>query len=202
MATEQRLFKCERDDPKRCQGMIRTGQCPFISVNNTQYCQLHQGGIKNADTTEQTFHNYRLSKWQSRINEFASNSNVKSLREEIGITRLMLEEIINKCHDTSDLILYSTKISDLVMKIEKLVSSCHRLEYSTGSLLDKTTVIHLSTLFVEIISQHIVDIDILEQISDKMFEAVLTTKVSDKGVFNKRTGEVEPFPIRNTLSAS
>src|SRR2546421_361414 len=83
-----------------------------------------------------------IAKWQTRLDEFADNDKIKSLREEIGVLRILLEETMSRCHDTNELLLYSNKISELVIKIEKVVASCHRLENATGMLLDKSAALH------------------------------------------------------------
>jgi hypothetical protein len=115
---------------------------------------------------------YRLAKWQGRINEIADHEGVKSLREEIGILRMMLEETMGRCQDQTDLLLYSSKISDLVMKIEKVVSSCHRLEASTGMLLDKAAALHLASVMVEIISEYVNDDSAIDSIAGKIVQAI------------------------------
>ena len=57
---------------------------------------------------------------------------------------MILEEVLNKCKDSKDLILKSSVISDLVVKVEKLVSSCHKMEGSMGQLLDKSAILQFA----------------------------------------------------------
>lgn len=172
---DKKLEKVDQFSPDRCQGMIRNGQCPFKKEPNSDYCAVHIS--KKAANEDQhinkTLRNYHLAKWQNRINEFADNSEVKSLREEIGISRMILENILDRCHDTNDLLLYSSKISDHIMKIEKVVSSCHRLEQSTGALLDKTMVIQIANMIIEILSKHITDPDVLETVSSEILDTIV-----------------------------
>jgi hypothetical protein len=164
-------------DPNRCQGMIRNNQCPFVKEPGEEFCQVH---INKAAVIEEvhlnkSLRNYHLAKWQSRVNEFADHSEVKSLREEIGISRMILENILDRCHDSHDLFLYANKISDHVSKIERIVVSCHRLEQSTGSLLDKTMVLQIANTIIEILSRHIDSVDILEKVSEEIINMVLKT---------------------------
>lgn len=161
----------------QCSGVNAYGQCKFNgeyqSKDGLFYCKIHAHQLPRQQNN-QAIRNYRLTKWQARIDEFSNNDSVKSLREEIGIVRMMLEEIINRCENTTDLILMSNKIGDLVMKAEKLVSSCHRLEASTGALLDKSTLIHLANILVEIVSEHIKDDLILDNISERILTTIKT----------------------------
>lgn len=160
------------DDPNRCQGNNKVGQCSFLAVPGSNMCPKHDlhniARQRNADKR-----NYRLTKWQARMEEFADSDKVKSLREEIGILRILLEENMNRCQSAMDIVLYSGKISDLVVKIEKLVASCHRLEQSTGLLLDKSAVINLSNTIITIIANNVKDDAILSVVSDQILDAVL-----------------------------
>ncbi|MAE21972.1 MAG: hypothetical protein CMK92_06025 [Pseudomonas sp.] len=63
---------------------------------------------------------------------------------------MILEETVTMCQDSHQLLLSTNKISDLVLKIEKLVSSCHRIEKSTGQLLGKTAILNIATQMMEI----------------------------------------------------
>ncbi len=167
--------RVEDDSPDRCQSNGGQGQCPFKKVPGLDYCPRHKaGGEKDLDRKK--VRNYQLGKWQSRVEQFADNGEIKSIREEIGITRMLLETIHGQCHEETDLILYSNKISDLVMRIEKLVASCHRMEQSTGMLLDKGMVMALADSFVAIISKHISDDDIVATISQELVEAIARTQ--------------------------
>jgi hypothetical protein len=121
--------------------------------------------------------NYRLQRWRQRVGEMADSSSVKSLREEIGILRVVLEEMLNQCTDTTELLLYSHRISDLVMKVEKLVTSCDKLENRLGLLLSKDAVLQLATTYVQIINNHVTDPEVIESISTEMLE--VTEKIEN-----------------------
>ena len=172
MPIEKKLTHCEPDDPNRCQGPSATlGQCPFFAEPGQKYCLRHAGSSIKAQETKRT-NQYRLQVWQQRLEEFAENENVKSLRDEIGILRLLMEEILNKCSDSTQLLIYSSKISDLAIRIEKLVSSCHRLEAKMGMLLDKSAALSLAGQIVTIIGQHVTDPEIIDSISNGIINAL------------------------------
>jgi len=134
---------------------------------------MHGGNKAIEAQNRESVRNYRLTKWENRVRDFAKSGGVKSLREEIGILRMVLEETINKCENNVDLLLYAHKISDLVLKIEKLVSSCHRLENSMGMLLDKSAALHLAGQIVEIIGNHITDSDIVDNVANDIARVLL-----------------------------
>lgn len=151
----------EPDDPNRCQGMIHTGQCLNKAVPPSKFCMAHGGNRAQQLEKKEKNRMYHLSKWQQKVNKFTDHDEVKGLREEIGILRMMMEERLNMCKTEMDLMLYSGPISDLVMKVEKLVTSCNKMESQLGNVLDKNQAIQLAQEMVEIIGKH------LEGIPDK-----------------------------------
>ena len=171
MSIDKKLVHCEPDDPHRCQASQRNGQCPFRAMEGFKYCARHGGrlpGMKEKQEVKQ----YRLQVWQQRLDEFTESDKVKSLRDEIGILRIIMENILNQCHDSGDLLRYSSKISELAAKIEKLVVSCNRLERSMGMMLDKTAALNLASQIVEIIGAHVNDPEVIDAISGEIITAL------------------------------
>ena len=164
----------EEDDPNRCQAVTKAGQCPSKSEPESNYCSAH-GGIKAAQSVErQNIRNYQVAKWQAKIQRHSSSENVKSLREEIGILRMTLEERLNSIENTTDLLLQSAAISDLVMKIEKVVSSCHKLEGSMGELLDKQALLQFAQSVINIIGTEIEDKEAVDRVANKILKELGT----------------------------
>ena len=166
---------------ERCESTGKDAQCPYKKVANTNYCPRH--GANKALIVQKTerLRNYRLAKWRNRVGEFADSPGIKSLRDEIGILRLTLETMLESCNDSMELILYSQRISDLVMKIEKLVVSCDKLENRMGMLLDKKTVLYLAQRYVEIINEHVEDVDTIDAISNEMVKATAVIEMTTDG---------------------
>jgi len=173
---EVKLVRADEDDPNRCQGITKTGQCPYLADAGLNFCAMHKG-MSDTIARNNNIRNYRLTKFKAEIEQKADSSSIKSLREEIGITRQLLETIINRCEDETDLMIHSNKISDIVLKIEKLVSSCHRLEKSTGQLLDKSAIIQVAAMFVEIVSEFVSDEDQAE-ISQRLINVIQNVEVT------------------------
>lgn len=162
---------------ERCEGTISTGQCINCKVPGSDYCPNHGANSQLRAKNGTAIRNYRLQRWKQRVGEMADSDSIKSLREEVGILRVILEEMLNQCHDSTDLLLYSQRMSDLVMKIEKLVSSCDRLENRMGLLLNKDSVLQLAATYVQIINNYIEDPDVIERISEEI--VVATQKVEN-----------------------
>jgi hypothetical protein len=170
---ESKFKIVEADSPKRCQGIGgQSGQCRYEHVEGSKFCPMHGGQAAVNAKNEATKRLYRLQKWQDRVSHIADHDKIKSLREEIGILRVVLEEIWNSCNDSQTLILNSSKIADLTTRLEKLVSSCHRLETSTGMLLDKGAALHIASVIIGIISDFVSDAEAIDQISHRIVTVI------------------------------
>lgn len=165
------------DSPHRCQAVNRQGQCrnkgiPLPDGGFAEYCLAHGGSAQQRSAIKESARNYKLDRWRARLNEKADAEGIKSLRDEIGILRICLEERLNRCNDATDLILQSGPISDMVMKIERVVNSCHKLEGSMGQLLDKQALLQFANKAISIISTHVTDENLLTLIADELVEAL------------------------------
>ena len=92
----ENIARVPDDSPERCQEVTSNGQCHNQRLPDQQYClahiKRHQRSHDRANTKM-----YQVAKWQVRMNEFADSDGVKSLREEVGIARLLLEQILTQC---------------------------------------------------------------------------------------------------------
>lgn len=163
--------RVEADDPNRCQGVTAQGQCPFKSVPGSKFCWIHGGNKHLESENKKAVRNYQLAIWQSRLDE-KQGPDIKSLREEIGILRILIEERLNMCKTATDLILVSGPISDLIMKLQKVISSCHTLEKSLGDLLDKTIIKQFAQEIIKIITEEIDDEEIIEHVALRIQECM------------------------------
>jgi hypothetical protein len=160
------------DDPRRCQGTNNQGQCHNKAVTDSNYCPAH-GGNKAAESAERKrMRNYRLAKFKARVTELGDSDNITSLKDEVAILRMLIEERINRCNDSHELLLVSGPLSDLIMKCEKLVTSCHRLDSRLGNLLDRSKILQFAQVVIEIIGKYVTDEDDLESIGDEILKAL------------------------------
>jgi hypothetical protein len=168
MAIDNKFERVEANDPNRCQATNAHGQCPYKSGEHSSYCSMH-GDNKAAEAHRKKLLNmYHLSKWQNRVDEFSEHDNVKSLRSEIGIARMVMETILNQCNDKSDLLLYSGRIMEMLTKIQGLIVSCHKLESNLGQLLDKASALNLASQIVTIVAEEINDPQVTDRISSRI----------------------------------
>jgi hypothetical protein len=159
------------DDPRRCPTVTALGQCMLMKTEGQEHCPMHSGRAIAA-VPARALNNYRIQKFNTRLEELVNSGGIKSLRDEIAILRMLIEERVNFCKDSHDLILASGPISDLATRLEKLVTSCHKLEGSMGELMDKQALMHFATRVVDIITEEIQNDILIEKISDRILAAM------------------------------
>ena len=169
---EAKWERVGEDDPNRCQGVTSKGQCHLKAVENSKFCPAHGGNRAFQAAKAQELRNYHLSKYKARVGELGNSEGLSSLRDEIAILRMLIEERLNQCQDTHDLMMMSGPLADLIMKVEKVVTSCNRLESKLGNLLDRSKVLQLAQVIVQIIGSHIHDENLLDVISNDILTAL------------------------------
>ena len=147
------IQRVDADSPDRCQAVTGQGQCLNKAVSGGTHCIVHGGNKQLQSQKAQGVRNYRLTKWRAKLEQQATSPSIKSLRDEIGILRILMEERLEKCQDENELLMQSGPISDLVLKIDKVVTSCHKLEGSMGQLLDKAALIQFASRIIEVIGE-------------------------------------------------
>lgn len=177
MALDTSIRRCEKDDPNRCQARNARGdQCMNEGLRLSdgtcvKYCSIHGGVDLQQKREKASLDMYRLAKYGERVKELKDHGEIKGLRSEIGILRMVLEQRLNQCKDETELVLSSNVISDLVAKIEKLVTSCHKLESSMGQLLDRQQILQFAEVIIKIIGEHVNDPAILEKLAEAISTA-------------------------------
>lgn len=170
---DRKITKVAEDDPLRCQcTQTQYGQCMNKACEDSDYCIIHGGQHAINKRKKEKLRNYILTKHQARIERHKTAPDIKSLRDEVAILRMLMEERLNHCKDDMDLILHSGPISDLVMKIDKLVNSCHKLEGSLGQLLDKQAILTFASEVITVITDNLDDPVKIDAISNGIMEIV------------------------------
>lgn len=168
---DNKFTVCDEKDPHRCQGIKHGdngGQCIYLSVPGCNFCIMHGGGSQAHANKKNALKNYQLTQYAERVGDLSNNPEIKNLREEIGILRMTLENVINLCDTPNKLLLYSDKITTLVEKVNKLVESCQRMEEKNNNLMDRKVVIVIADSIVTLVGNYITDPDILLELGSKI----------------------------------
>lgn len=163
----------EPDDPERCGGSAgQMGQCMMKRVPNSRFCPSHGGNKALLAAKEKSLFTYRSEKWQTRIGEVAGSENIKDVRQEAGVIRLLIEERLNQCQDANMLMIHAGPIGDLTTRLSKLVEQIGRYDKECGNTLDKAQIIAFAQKFVAIAAKYIDSDDARLAFSGEIMESI------------------------------
>lgn len=149
-----------------CKGNNNLTSCMKEAVPNSDYCTYHGGAGQLALNKQQVITSYRLGKFQNRVLDFLTNPDIKSLRGEIGIIRLLIEErfkLIKEDDNGLSMALQSPAISELVSKLERVIRTCQVIEEKSESTLDKQKVINLADQIITIMINRATELNLPEE---------------------------------------
>jgi hypothetical protein len=162
-------------DPNRCQGASLDGQCWNESAPGDTYCP-HHGGQDKETPAEKRIYQLTKARFRNRMTEMMDHEEVKSLREEIALTRIMVEEIYNSVGDTpADMMKACGTLNGLMLTLERLIKTAHSTEQSLGMLLGKPTLILVAQQIVGLLSLELREYPDFEQTIDRVTTQMLDT---------------------------
>lgn len=157
----------------QCEEVTGRGlQCDKQAMPGARFCEHHAGNSTVEAQARQETRNYRLHLYQQRLDDKHDSPRLKSLKEEIALLRVMIETKINACQDDTDLMMQSSSLATLIGQVEKLVTSCHRMDTLTKNVLDRSELMSFAISVINIIQKYVSDPDTLEAISEELVAAV------------------------------
>lgn len=167
---EQRLFRCsDPSDPNRCKAVHASMPCPYLSIEGAEYCPRHAAAFNRREKKSE-LQNYYLTKFKARVEAKISSPRLKSLTEEVGILRLVLEEVLEGCANDFDLVLYSSKINEIITCIKSTLEASTKLEEKANLTLDKGQVTIIASRIIEIISARL-DETHVKEVAEEIIKA-------------------------------
>lgn len=163
----------EANSPNRCQFITPSGQCCKEATEGNTRCETHGGRPKDA------LRSYLITcKYLGDSpNRHIAAQELKSLREEIALTRAMVETRLNMVQSEAEFIASMPVFQGFMNTINALVTSCHTMEVKLGVLLSKAALLTLAQKMVETISANLEGIpgrdEIVEKIANQIVELVL-----------------------------
>ncbi len=162
-------------DPNRCKGATSTGQCDFIAEHGSEYCRAHGGrDLQPAEDKR----GYLLAKAQdaSRLATLSDELEpVKELRDAISLQHMLIEKRYNLIKDDGDLLAACGPLNAMLMTMERLVNSCHRIQTNLGQLLARQAVLTLAKKMVEIVIDELEGIEDYEITVDRITQRLIDT---------------------------
>lgn len=159
-------------DPNRCSFTFEWEQCWNERAEGATNCEVH-GGRSNADSEEKKLYFLSQARYRARLAELSEHEEVKSLREEIALARMLIERRFDLIKNDSDLIQACSPINTMLLTVERLVKSAHSIEQNLGSLLAKPTVLRLGQEMCEIVIDELAAIEGHEEIVDRITDRII-----------------------------
>jgi len=163
------------NNPTRCTVCMAAIK-PELRKAGSKVCLAHGGARYLKREVIKLNSNYRLSLWQSRLDEKSQAPELKSLRDEASIARILIEETMNKISpdDETSLQLHRGAILQALDRVHGLVVSIHKIDKDTGRLLDKTVVIQMAQAISGIISEVLSGVDLPTETRNSILDQIQT----------------------------
>lgn len=175
------------DDPNRCTHDPKdgSGQCMMKAVEGGDRCKVHGGGRQLQIMKKKQLRAYAKNKWAASIRENANDSEIKSLREELGIARIMLDQLLNRCKDSHDLLMMSTPIDNMLKTINLIQKTSHTIEKDLDNMVGPEKLAQFSEMLFEIIMDEVEDANVINRISLKLGRALQKMDSGDGDDFDE-----------------
>ncbi len=159
--------------PDACKGTLGTGPCHYRRVPGNDNCEIHGGGSQIQVNKTKALQNYILDNhYGVNAQRMLASPGLKTLTDEVVLTRATLEGIARLIKVDNDILIYSEKISNLVRTIQTLVESTHKLQKDNKELLDRQTLYSIVDGILAVVLEYIKDPADLSVVAEKIYAAV------------------------------
>lgn len=159
-------------ESQRCKATTSRGACQHLAVGDTKRCSHHGANKVIQKNKRESLMNYNLTKFKIEVDEKTNSTDIKSLKEEVGILRQMFQTIWNTCEDQNALIINNAVLSDLIVKIQKCVAEMTKLDVLNSRMVDKDELAKFGAYVINIVSEHVEDKEVIMKISQEMIKAL------------------------------
>lgn len=159
MAQENNKFvRVEPGDPTRCQSIGQGGnQCIFQGqrLQDGSYargCPMHHGATAAAKFKADAKRIYLIEKHRARVDALSDPMVSHNLDDELGIQRMLLENLLNKATDV-EMMTMAPQMSKLVCDIKETLIANKKIKSAYGELLDRAAINVLCDHLIGVISK-------------------------------------------------
>lgn len=182
--------RVEESSPNRCQ-YSSIMQCSYHKAEGQNYCKYHLPMMNANFRKVQKVKKYRLTQMFMRVEEFASNPELKNLNEEIAVLNATLENLMGQCHTPFDMIMNQTRLENLVEKIAKVTLMNLRIQEKIGKALDEVTLSYLMDVVSKAITDEALTDEQLIRISKKIGDGISKSKEMASQKANEKDFKLE-----------
>jgi len=166
--------RCTPGDPNRCQGITNDGQCRYLAVGASKYCDFHSHGTASRNEEKKELYSYFIqnkeinASFQRRLKD----QNYLDLREDIQLTRALLERRLNLAKTFSEEIAAIKDVQGLILRLESMSISLQKLQQQLGLVLGKDQLRVFAKELALILKDELNDVKDRDQIIDRICERV------------------------------
>lgn len=119
--------------------------------------------------------NYMLedAKLQESLEGKLASNMILSLREEVALLRVMIQDRLNFAKSDADRLVAYNQVGVWLGTLDKLVNSLNRLEKETSQTLTKETLMEVGRAIVMILSEEIKKLEGHEQVIDAVASRIV-----------------------------
>jgi len=158
--------RCDPEDPHRCSYHGPKGQCNMLAIPDYANCPMHQH-LSHSDGIRADLYNFKYDQLKKSLTHFTAHKDSRTLAQELALTRVMLEDAVNKFTENGqyDLLMNEATISRLLSNVRDTLTANTKLEERYGDLLSTDQVTTLMQRIFEVVASHVTDVETLNAIA-------------------------------------
>ena len=167
------------DDPSRCHGTTKDGQCTYVSVQGAEFCEFHKGMKRGGDKAKASKgERYLIDQQELRRSYLRQQDDADylSLKDEILLVQAVLERRLNSIRTDVDVQMSIGPITQLVQRLESMKLNLMKIQQQLGLVLGKDELRLLARNMAEILDAELDGIEDkearMESICTKLFEVI------------------------------
>ena len=174
---------CSPDDPQRCRGTTKDGQCQYPAVEGSEYCSYHCGDSRGgAKAKAAKVERYLLDDQQLRgaYLRQKDDKDYLSMKDEIMLLSAVLERRLNGIKTDADLMMSVGHVSQLVQRLESMKINLMKIQQTLGIVLGKDEVRALARSMADILVDELDGVEDKEERIDRILQRVFEA-IEDAG---------------------
>lgn len=160
------------DDPNRCKGTAKYGQCSNAAEHGSEYCK-HCGGVSTKNEEEKRAYLVTKSDVKRRLAELdAGQDPVRDLQRTISVVHMLIETWIRSATSDTAIMAACGPLEKLIQRMESLCKSAVTLQEKLDLLLPRSAVLNVGQTIVKIVIEELQGVENYEQIVDRIINRI------------------------------
>lgn len=173
--------KCDLNDPRRCIGVSAKGQCDYLAIEGSRYCDFHQQ-LGHKKETQKAIDQFLIEREELRnpYQRFSRESNYLDMRQTIGLLKMMIERRLNHAKNENDEIASFRDVESYIAKLTSMAIALQKLQEQMGLVLGKDELRHFAKDIGTILNEELEGVDgkeaKIDAICERIFESLDNTQ--------------------------